>query len=131
VPQGDTKAKWVECAEYFADGNFINFWGIPRNVVNKNICSRRNLSTLLHALNPNRTIHMLGFSDDVIDDIISAQQPWVTGIDSAVPIRAVSQGIPLTMRALAKMPPRGDWWETATWDSQMAVNLKTARQWFR
>lgn len=130
VPQGTTLKEWIRCAEFFADKNHINFWGIPRNVVKTEIGSRRDLVDIVHALNPSRHIHLLGFSDNVLDDILTARHHLVDGIDSAVPIRAVSANIPLSLTgALNSMPPRGDWWETATFNPEMLDALEIARQW--
>jgi hypothetical protein len=131
VPQGRTLDEWIFCAEEFARYKQINYWGIPRNVVGTEIESRVGLAHILHALNPNRKIHMLGFSDNLADDIVAAKSGYVHGIDSAVPIRAVTQGIPMRMNRFAEMPPRGDWWESAKYDPNMVLALNTARQWFR
>ena len=130
VPQGKSEADWIRCAEYFADDPRINFWGIPRLVVEYNM-SRYGLATLTRAFNPNRTIHLLGFSNCVQDDIFSASNPHVFGIDSAVPIRAVTQKVPLTIAGLNNMPPRGDWFEAAQFNPEMLVALHKARQWFK
>ncbi len=130
VPQGRTLKEWIECAEYFADDKNINFWGIPRNIEKTAIRSRRDLIDIVHAINPSRSIHLLGFSDNVVDDILSARHHLVEGIDSAVPIRAVSQGIPMSLTGtLNAMPPRGNWWEEAQFDRKMLDNLILARQW--
>jgi hypothetical protein len=130
VPQGRTLKEWIECAERFAEDSRINFWGIPRNIEKTAIRSRRDLVDIVHAINPSRSIHLLGFSDNVIDDILTARHHLVDGIDSAVPIRAVSHGIPLTLTgALNTMPPRGNWWEEATFTPIMLDALELARQW--
>lgn len=130
VPQGRTLKEWIECAEHFADDPQINFWGIPRNIEKTAIRSRRDLVDIVHAINPSRSIHLLGFSDNVIDDILTARHHLVSGIDSAVPIRAVSAGIPLSLTGtLNRMPPRGDWWQTAEFTPAMLDALKLARQW--
>lgn len=132
VPQGRTLEEWVQCAERFADARFVNYWGIPRNVVDKTeIGTRKHLSEILHALNSYREIHLLGFSNNVIDDVISAKSHFVHGIDSAVPIRAISQGISNTFEGYSKMPSRGDWWESAKPDHGMIDAFMQARQWFK
>ncbi len=130
VPQGRTLKDWVCCAEYFADDQRINFWGIPRNVVGTEIGSRRGLASILRGINPSRQIHMLGMSDNVVDDIQASHERGVFGIDSAVPIRAISHGLNTSMETLNKMPPRGNWWEEATFDQGMIDALQKARGWF-
>lgn len=131
VPQGRAFHSWTLCAEALADEPSINFWGIPRNIVQTPMMSRYAHISIARALNPKRYIHLLGFSNNLIDDIVCAHLPDVFGIDSAVPIRAVSQQIPMKIGAFNNMPPRGDWWTTATFHPDMEVNLTRAQQWFR
>ena len=130
APQGLTQLAWVRCAEAFAEDPEINFWSIPRNCV-RNFHTRQGLPEILHALNPNRKIHMLGFSDMLLDDVITAKHPYVWGIDSAVPVRAISQDILMSFSSFSAMPPRGNWWETAEYDPAMKSNIALAKQWFK
>lgn len=129
VPQGRTLKDFVRCAEAFAsdeENPHITFWGVPRNLVNpKTLGTRKQAIELLHILNPNRKIHMLGFSDNMIDDVSCAQHPAITSVDSAVPLRYSK---PLSL--VKPIPPRGDWWETAKYTPQVLENLKIARRWF-
>lgn len=126
VPQGKTFPDFVRCAEQFADHQDINYWGIPRNVV-KYFGSRVDSVEVAHILNPKRTIHMLGFSDDVFDDMMVARSRMVTSIDSAVPLRLASNGQKMSMHIDAG--PRGDWWDTAKYTPLMADNIKTVQSW--
>lgn len=128
VPQGKTLQEWAWCAEQFAHDENINFWGIPRNLV-KQIGTRRDAIEIARALNPQRRVHLLGFSDDIIDDVLSARNPWVTGIDSAVPIRAASEGKAMTLNL--EIGPRGNWWSDCEFVPQMNTNIETYKQWIR
>jgi hypothetical protein len=134
VPQGKTREGWIRCAEHFASDDvfpYINFWGIPRNVVQQ-FGTRVGLPSICRALNPNRKIHLLGFSDEPFDDIQTAQiHNNVYGIDSAVPFRAINQGIPLTIAGFSNMPKRGDWWETAEFSPRHVIASKMMNNWFR
>lgn len=58
-------------------------------------------------------IHLLGFSDDIRDDLQCARAPGVMGIDSAVPIRAGIKGIYGENMLHEDPGPRGDYWEEA------------------
>lgn len=111
VPQGTDRGSWARCAEAFANDTRIGWWGIPRNYNIKGLGSRRDAVEIVRAINSNRRIHLLGFSDDIVDDILAARAPGVTGIDSAVPIRAASLGLPFSMGLDAVLPPRGEWWD--------------------
>lgn len=128
VPQGKTLAEFAWCAEQFANHPAINFWGVPRNLV-KMIGSRRDAINIVSAINPNRRIHMLGFSDDVCDDVVCAKDRRVDGIDSAVPLRAGSLGLEFSFNT--DMPPRGLWWDTATYVPLMDQNIETYKRWIR
>jgi hypothetical protein len=132
VPQGWPDDRFLNsfmsCAQAFAHQSQITWWGIPRNA--EPYYSRVFLPHLLHALNRDRRIHLLGFSNNVCADVIASHSHLAFGIDSAVPIRAVSQKIPVTLSgSLNKMPPRGDWWNTAVYDVEMSDALRTARNW--
>lgn len=120
VPQGKTLKEFAASAEALAHHPDINFWGVPRNLV-ANVGTRRDALEIVYALNSHRRIHLLGFSDDIIDDVIVSKDRRVEGIDSAVPIRAASLG--LTMSLALDLPPRGDWWDTATHVPLMDENL--------
>lgn len=128
VPQGNTIEEWAWCAEQFKNEPNINFWGIPRNLVSK-IGTRRDAIEIAHALNPERVIHLLGFSDNIIDDVICARSRFVEGIDSAVPLRIASEGHEMSF--VLKTGPRGTWWDTCEFNPRMDTNIEMYRQWIR
>ncbi len=129
VPQGKSLAEFAWCAEQFASNPLINFWGVPRNLV-KEIGTRARAIDIVHAINPHRRIHLLGFSDDICDDVLCAKDRRVEGIDSAVPIRAGTLGIELSFNT---MLPRRDpsWFDTAIHVPLMDTNIDTYRRWIR
>lgn len=128
VPQGKTLAEFAWCAQQFANDPRINFWGVPRNLV-KEVGSRERAIDIVSAINPHRRIHLLGFSDDIVDDVICAKDRRVDGIDSAVPLRAGSLGITFEFNTV--MPSRGDWWDTARHVDLMDQNIETYKNWIR
>jgi hypothetical protein len=125
VPQGLTLQEFAKCAEAFAYETHITCWGVPRNLV-KTLGTRRDAIPILKAINPYRRIHLLGFSDYMIDDVICGRNPDVYSIDSAVPLRLGTQ---LSLATVP--PPRGDWWETAEPTRHTLKNLEIARRWFQ
>lgn len=131
IPQGETFERWVWCAEMLADHiPGVHYWGCPRNVKEVLHVSRRDAVSVLVALNSQRRIHLFGMSDDYIDDLISAHHHYhVVGIDSTTPIRAGSLGYNFNLSL--RMPPRGDWWETAEWSDLITFNLSLARRYWR
>lgn len=122
VPQGRTLEEFTRCAEALARGlenTEVGWWGIPRNMV-EHIGSRRTCVEICHILQPSWNMHMLGFSDNMVDDFIVAMsyRHIVSGIDSAVPLRVNE------FRLSMVPPPRPDGWlETAEYDSRMSDNI--------
>jgi hypothetical protein len=128
VPQGNTIMEFIECATVDWDLHFderITHWGVPRNLVKQmNSKSRALAIKMLYELNPNRKIHMLGFSDYMRDDFACASFPEVHSIDSAVPLRL---NVPIDLNVV--VPPRGDWWEKAHMSPMVLQNLNQVRMW--
>jgi hypothetical protein len=82
-----------------------------------------------------RSVHMLGFSDDLLDDISCARMPIVRGIDSAVPIRAGMNMIDITLSHNRDYGPRADYWERRISgeieEIEVASNLLRVRRWIQ
>lgn len=134
IPQGRNIMEWIDCAEKLAPDERIGWWGIPRNFREVFGFTRKMAVQIAHALKWDRQIHLFGFSDDYVDDYLTARhvlnlhQYQVRGIDSTTPIRLGSLGIKFSLTA--STPPRGDWWETAEWNDQIIDNLEYARRLF-
>jgi hypothetical protein len=122
-PQGKTFEDFIRCAEAFADDPRITVWGVPRNLVGW-IGSRQAAIEILHVINPRRKIHLLGFSDNMADDMMCARDFRVMSIDSAVPLR-----LDFDLQLSSKIPPRGNWWDHAFYTDVIARNLVRVRMW--
>lgn len=72
-------------------------------------------------------IHLLGFSDNISDDIDSAAVLPTAGIDSAVPLRIMD--VFSEFIDAGKRPP--DWFEQAQLSARMLDNLNIARRMFQ
>lgn len=151
VPQGRTLEEFASCAEYFADSRSkskwdrIHWWGIPRNLVeitgfwaNNEALGTRNFQhgsrrlgmQMCARLAPYRAIHMLGFSDSIIDDwdVVRHGGYFIRGIDSAVPLRAATVGTRMSWN-LSDLGPRPEGWlENAEYTELMQENIDYA-QW--
>lgn len=114
LPQGTNKHEFAICAEAFGQDPRIRWWGIPRNYCVQGIGSRVEALRICAMVNGGRSVHMFGFSDDFVDDFISANHPNVVSIDSAVPIRCASLGLRFSLGLGPLLPPRGNWWEEAS-----------------
>ena len=114
LPQGTNKHDFAICAEAFGRDERIKWWGIPRNYCVQGIGSRVEALRICMLANSRRDVHMFGFSNDFVDDFISANHPCVYSIDSAVPIRCASLSMPFSLGLGPLLPPRGNWWEEAS-----------------
>jgi len=124
VIQGKHYDDWIESAFYYYCMPNVSYIGVPR-VVTKAVGSRM---PLLHSLLRHeyfQGVHLLGFSDNVLDDVCCARMPGVDGIDSAVPIRAALAGIPMTIDQPKDYGSRGHFWETSLEKVYRSVNAIT------
>lgn len=140
LPQGEDFARWIWCAKSLAYElpKKVRYFGVPRNVREKLNISRGYALQLLNMMDPviTRKYHLFGFSNDLLDDIMTAHLKYTTvprlmGIDSAVPVRMGYQRVGL--HPLQNDPgPRGDWWEhPGEYDPCVALNLREIRHWLR
>jgi hypothetical protein len=129
VVQGKTIDELLLCVQTFSKYSAITCWGIPRALV-KQLGSRCNAIEAIRRVDPIRDIHMLGFSDDIYDDMYCAQDPTlnVTSIDSAVPLRH-----PNLLKLTSQVPARGDWWDNPdlSYFETTLANLDRVRSWCR
>jgi hypothetical protein len=76
-----------------------------------------------------RGIHLLGFSNNILDDVCCARMQIVKGIDSAVPIRAGLKGMDICNSISnpewsTGLGPRGSFWETPAEEIRRVVNMQ-------
>jgi hypothetical protein len=79
-------------------------------------------------------IHLLGFSENVVDDIESAKMLGVTGLDSAMPLWAGMLQLDLNHEphnpVVGRRRPRDYWmWGKGDWSPEMTINLFRVNQW--
>lgn len=125
VPQGPDIKDFALCLETFAQYEEVTWVGIPR-IATQQIGSRQQLISLARAINPDWSIHLLGFSDNVVDDILCANLGHVEGIDSAVPLRAGQMGIPFRL-AQNDYGKRENYWESKRATDQCMMNIEYVR----
>jgi hypothetical protein len=128
VPQGTTMGEFTDCAEQLMKLPGVQAWGVPRHATAK-LGTRHHLVYALMVLKPMFTMHLLGFSDNLVDDISVARATGVNGIDSAVPIRLGLLDEPFHTH-IDSHPPRGDYWEAAKEATPTVLeNLAKIRGW--
>lgn len=131
IPQGETLRAWVWCLETFLSRcrlyglEYPKWIGIPRNTTKRIVISRTELIDVVNALGKFK-IHLMGFSDYMIDDMISARHhPRVVSIDSNAPFRMEE------FMMTSFVPSRGSWWQD---NKDMHVNdisLNAVANWRR
>lgn len=135
VTQGSEWEDFTATVDYFLlSGKFpgIEYVGVPRVLVEA-IGSRQLAVQYIEAVRPDIATHLLGFSNDVTDDVICANLPGVEGIDSAVPLRYTYQlpeGVSKLYTPSIAIPARPkDWFENGTFTNDDYINLANARKW--
>jgi len=107
----------------------VCWWGIPRRIAD-------NMGTRMHAVLEARQIqlshpelgikvHLLGFSNNIQDDIYCCQERGIIGIDSTVPLRLGQRGINIDLNASqdqAGLRSLDNYWDTP----HTAVNITTS-----
>jgi hypothetical protein len=113
VVQGQTIQECMYCADVLVrQCNSSRLLCVPRVLV-KTLGTRMGVCCALGVKYPGVPIHLMGFSDNILDDVSCARLPNVVGIDSAVPIRAALRGMKMTLNTGWFDPgPRGDYWAT-------------------
>ena len=84
VVQGTRYPDMVQCAEALVELPRVDYLAVPRITV-ANLGTREYITQALW-LAHKKYMHLLGFSDNVADDIKCARLPGVMGIDSALPV---------------------------------------------
>lgn len=140
VPQGQTIGEFALCAKHLSHIPHVKWWGIPRYMVNT-IGSRQKCIDICREIKPTWQIHLLGFSDDLIDDLAACRRAEVTGIDSAVPLRMgmIGRSMSIDDMYATMLPKRQEhWWDAAAlWYPDRSINpksilednIKTVREW--
>lgn len=141
VPQGANYGEWLDCVDDLLNLGGISWLGIPRNVKEKLGVSRvraiedvRRMAAL--SLHPDIKLHLLGFSDNLRDDVeavrmgIRLYPEMVKGIDSAVPSRlGMRDQLPISLDNPIHSA-RGDWWDNPGDMNDLAItNVTTFRSW--
>lgn len=123
VLQGDNVDDAMETLAVFYALPMIEYIGIPRILVKMHgsrmptLCAIQRSPAFVktrRSFGSFQGYHLLGFSDDILDDVACARMPWVQGIDSAVPIRAGLRGIKVDLSNSEwseLVGPRGDFWQ--------------------
>ncbi len=133
VIQGDSVADCMDTASLFYVQNLIEYVSVPR-IVGQKLGTRMGVLNQL-AMSPRFAgIHLLGFSDNLLDDVACARHPLVQGIDSAVPIRAGLRGQEITIEYAVDYGPRGLFWDTTEVQynlnhEQVRANIEAFRRW--
>lgn len=129
VPQGKSHAELVECVDWLhyhlPTDNMTEFWGVPRWVSNE-LGSRIPIVQYINMLSEGAYIHLLGGSNNYLDDCRSATLPHVMGIDSANPLVMAYNGHSIAEKGWEHVD-RGNYWDTKKLIPLVAENMDTIR----
>lgn len=132
VTQGESWEDFVALVNFFFLENResyqkITWVGVPR-VLLKCMPSRTRAIKYIRMVAPHVKIHLLGFSDDICDDMLSASLEGVAGIDSAVPVRYDGLLTPVTTsEEIGKRAE--DWMEKGILTQRQVLNIQNVRRW--
>ena len=130
VIQGRTKRELTFMTAQMASIPGVEALGIPR-VLTDTVIPRSTFVELVAKMAPYKHLHLLGFSNNLYDDMLAAHHPNVVGIDSAVPLRMGLAGEEISLKQETHAP-RGDFWETATELNDQAIrNIERVRRWIQ
>lgn len=140
VIQGEHPAKfWRTIGLYKNNEDLVGMVALPRVMVEQFGSRMRVINGINKVFGKSVPIHLLGFSNDILDDICSARMPGIYGIDSAVPVRLGLQGRIIELGCEQDPGPRGKYWDDPfstmpyrtmqTWKSHVIANLKRVRKW--
>jgi hypothetical protein len=121
VCQGETFEDFKATLDYAVALPKVEWVGVPRILVSQ-IGTRAEATQA--AIATGKCVHLLGFSDNMEDDIACARIPNVSGIDSAVPLRLADVFTPYI--ATEKRDP--NWFRDAVVTPHMISNLIEARR---
>lgn len=123
VLQGQNLSQCLElCLRYVKLGYKIGtdyMLSIPRRLANT-FGTRRDL--VAQSWKMGVPVHLLGFSNSILDDITCARMPGVVGIDSTEPIRlALQHSRQISLDWPSQPGPREDYWEK-DWKSMLSTD---------
>lgn len=132
VVQGRTFAECIDCADSHVQAG-VDYLAVPRGLT-PNLGSRYDLVAALGEEH-GKWMHLLGFSENIYDDIHSAMaSPYVMGIDAATPVWLGMAGrksiLPYEPPRTANYGRRPEWfWQAGKQegDSLAAIVLNTQR----
>lgn len=113
VIQGNSYVEACSCAQQLSWLQHVAALSVPR-IIGDTLGTRMRVVQTVAQRYPDKMLHLLGFSEDILDDVACARVHGVKGIDSAVPIRLGLQGRDITLNIPCDPGPRLDYWDTPT-----------------
>ena len=107
VVQGCSHREHINFLCRFAGRMDIAGFCVPRVIADRQ-GSRKHI---IHEITKFARVHMLGFSENLWDDVACARMPGVIGIDSAVPVRLGLRGKLMSFDKPVETGLRGHYWD--------------------
>lgn len=131
VVQGQTWSELYSCFGQLRKIESITLWGVPRWITNKSGSRMHTILALTQRAGVH--VHLLGFSDNLVDDIACARIPGVIGIDSSVP--TLLGGMPNRLisldnyKRMYRNRHSEEIWNNMKWNTHIADNVWRIRKW--
>lgn len=134
IPQGKDVQDFSLCIEEavvtFPDQ--FDWVGVARNLTGRIFPTRKiAVGYISRIVGDHARLHLLGFSDNVGDDIDTCQHlaPYIEGIDSAVPLRLGTNNVRVGISDnFPDAGKRGNWWDVVQMNDLLAENTLAFRQ---
>lgn len=130
IPQGANVSDFCKSFETALKRfpNYIQWLGVARNLTDRIFPTRKIAVGYLHTLWPAAKLHMLGFSENVKDDVDTCLDlaHIIEGIDSAVPLRLGTRGTGIRCDITGNFldpGPRGNWWADVKYVPHISQNV--------
>ncbi len=127
VPQGASPEELIACVDWLWEtipaSAYPEYWGVPRWIANQH-GTRRPIIQYINKVCPDAQIHLLGMSNNYLDDIVCTTLHNVMGIDSANPLVLGYHERLLGHMWLYSHLDRGNYWECAQLNEHMLHNAR-------
>lgn len=128
VIQGKTQTQLIECADEIDKATKCDAFGIPRWIT-KEMGSRMGITMNIQFAFTSKQIHLLGFSNNLIDDISCARIPGIRGIDSSLPVVLGDKAQLISLDSEAERAYRGPVWKSIKMNRHILTNIRRVRRW--
>ena len=128
VPQGTDEESLYACIRTMLSSPF-GLMGISRSMTRYGV-RREDVAAFILSQKKLTYLHMLGCSDNLLDDIVAARMPNVMGIDSSLPyLQGVHRKEFTLDHPFMRMYRKEDTWGQQPWNQRVGTFITQMRKW--